>query len=121
MNLTDPTLLVGLGGSLVGAIVYAVSSEVRARLVQRLQPRLDRGEPILHAGPFIRLCCILIELTGFGVGQWVLYAGVYGLRDITLMPVLEIYAASLVPNLGGIFIATGFARAFRGYALPTIR
>jgi hypothetical protein len=117
MNLTDPALLAGLGGSLVGAIVYAASNEVRARIIHRLQPRIDRGEPILHAGPFVRLCCILIELTGFGVGQWVLYAGIYGLKDIEAIPVLEIYAASLVPNLGGIFIATGFARAFRGYAL----
>lgn len=117
MKLTDPTLLVGLCGSLLGGIVYAVSNEVRARLMHRLQPRIDRGEPILHPGPFIRLCCILIELTGFGVGQWVLYAQVYNLDEITLVPILEIYAASLVPTLGGIFIATGFGRAFRGYAL----
>lgn len=117
MNLSDPNLLVGLAGSLLGAIVYAASNEIRARLVQRLQPRIDRGEPILHAGPFVRLCSILIELTGFGVGQWVLYASIYQIDELSLIPILEIYAASLVPNLGGIFIATGFARAFRGYAL----
>ncbi|MDB5366711.1 MAG: hypothetical protein JWM77_2638 [Rhodospirillales bacterium] len=118
MRLSDQALLMAMGGTLLGACVYALSSEIRARLLHRLQPRLDRGEPILHAGPFIRLCCILIELSGFGVGQWVLYAGLYGLDELSLIPVLELMAASLVPLLGGIFIATGFARAFRGYA-PT--
>jgi hypothetical protein len=118
MSLTDPTLLMAMGGTLLGACVYAASSEIRARIIHRLQPYLDRGEPILHAGPFIRLCSVLIELSGFGVGQWVLYAGLYGLDELTLIPVLELMAASLVPLLGGIFIATGLARAFRGYA-PT--
>jgi hypothetical protein len=117
MKLADPTLLVAMGGTLLDGCVYAASNELRARIIHRLQPRIDRGEPILHAGPFVRLCCMLIELGGFGVGQWVLYAGLYGLDELNLVPVLELMAASLVPLLGGIFIATGVGRAFRGYAL----
>jgi hypothetical protein len=116
-GLTDPTLLVGLSGTVVGGCVYAASNELRARLLHRLQTRIDRGEPVLHNGPFVRLLCTLIELAGFGVGQWVLYAGLYGLDELTPVPILELICASLVPLLGGIFIATGAARAFRSYAL----